>query len=227
MAVPLPWSHSSLSAFDTCGRQYEEYKVLRNFQDVKNPASLWGDRFHNEAEKYIEHRVQGDTQVLPTDMIQYADYLEQFCNRPGKTLVEQEYGIDRYLRPCPFLGPNVWGRGIIDVLTLDGSVADVDDHKTGKKKSDPQQLLIFALLVFLHHPEINVCHTRFHWLQEPPSTRVTAKTYTRAEMPAMWTQILPVLHRYADAFHSGTFRPRKSGLCRKHCGVSTCEYFGG
>ena len=232
MAKPLPWSHSSLSQFETCGRQYEELKVLRNFQDQKNPASLWGDEVHKAFEKWIEamlewmaiEGVEPPRPELPANMVHYEPYLRQFIERPGRTFAEREYALDRNLKPCAFLGPDCWARGIIDVLTLDGNVAWVDDHKTGKnRKKDMQQLIIFALLVFYHHPEIDTIHTTFHWLQ---LNAKDSETFTRAQIPALWETLVPKLERYAKAFHIGIFHPKQSGLCRKHCAVSTCEFYG-
>lgn len=228
MTQPLPWSHSSLVGFETCARQYEEIKVLRNFQDQKNSASLWGDEFHIAAEKYIAAKVAGDSGAvewtLPPNMSQYAEYLDGYVRRPGRTLVEQEYGLDRDLKPCAFIGPDVWMRGIIDVLTIDGPVAHVDDHKTGKnRKKDMQQLIIFALLTFYHHPEVMGCHCTFHWLQLGAKD---TETFHRHDIPEMWNTLLPKLAKYRDAFHRGIFPPKPSGLCKKHCAVETCEYYG-
>lgn len=237
MAKPLPWSHSSLSGFATCARQYEEIKVLRNFQDQKNDASIWGDRFHTEAENYIKARCEAEISIhydapvvlLPPEMAQYEKYLEQFVRRPGRTLVEQEYGLDINLKPCEFLGPDVWMRGIIDVLTLDGREAWVDDHKTGKRKKDMQQLIIFALLTFYHHPEVDTAHTAFHWVAVPDAVNGYAKdteTFHRRQIDELWATLTPKLKDYARAFHSGVFPPKPSGLCKKHCAVDTCEYHG-
>lgn len=220
MPRPLAWSHSSLSGFETCPRQYEELKVLRNFQDQKNPASIWGDEVHTAFEKYLKGEAE-----LPDNMVQYQAYIDKFNARPGLLLAEQEYGLDVLLRPCPFSGPDVWARGIIDVLTLDGTVAYVDDHKTGKnRKKDMQQLIIFSLLTFYHHSQINTCHTAFHWLQ---LGAMDVETFYRHQIPEMWTTLLPKLQRYKKAFDLGIFPPKPSGLCRKHCAVETCEYIGG
>jgi RecB family exonuclease len=239
MATPKPWSHSSINQFETCGRQYEELKVLRNFQDTKNPAALWGDEFHKAAEKYIREAVVLKEQIgvdatlahlelhntLPANMMNYAVYLRQFIERPGKTLVEQEYALNRALQPTGFYAEDVWGRGIIDVLTLNGDVAEVDDHKTGKnRKKDMQQLIIFALMTFYHHPEINTCHTAYHWLQLGAKD---TETFHRHQIPELWETLIPKLDRYMRAFHIGVFHPKKSGLCRRHCPVNTCEYWGG
>lgn len=225
---PLPWSHSTLAGFDTCPRQYEELKVLRNFQDQKNPASLWGDEFHTAAEKFLKLGVDSwplAVSSLPANMSQYEPYLKKFLTRPGTLLAEQEYGLDVGLQPCAFNGPTVWMRGIIDVLTLDGTVAYVDDHKTGKnRKKDMQQLIIFSLLTFYHHPQINTAHCAFHWLQ---LDAIDVETFYRHQIPELWATLVPKLQRYKRAFDVGIFPPKPSGLCRKHCAVETCEYIGG
>lgn len=235
MAKPLPWSHSSLSGFATCARQYEEIKVLRNYQDQKNDASIWGDRFHTLAENYIGGKVAGGTDgaraevELPPEMEQYKKYLDQFVYRPGTTLVEQEYALDEHLQPCEFLGPDVWMRGIIDVLTLGGREAWVDDHKTGRRKKDMQQLIIFALLTFYHHPEVQTCYTTFHWVAVPDAVNGYAKdneTFHRHQIPELWATLIPKLKAYSQAFHSGVFPPSPSGLCKKHCAVDSCEFHG-
>src|SRR5574337_374882 len=217
MTTPLPWSHSSLQGFDTCARQYEEIKVLRHFKSADNEASLWGNEFHTAAELYLKGEA-----ALGERFAGYKDYLDQFLAMPGKLYAEQEYALDRALRPCAFSGPEVWGRGIIDVLVLNGTHAMVADHKTGKRKKDMQQLIIFALLVFYHHPEIETCETTYRWLK---TSEIDTETFHRSGIAAMWETLIPKLQRYAQAFHVGVFPARPSGLCKKHCPVESCEYF--
>lgn len=222
MTKPLPWSHSNLQAFTTCPRQFEEVKVLRHFQDKKNEAALWGDEFHKAAEKYIK---AGKTDgLLSATFESYRDYLNFYITRPGVTYCEQMLGISRQLQPCGFYDKdNIWCRGIIDVLTLDGSVAYVDDHKTGKRKKDMQQLIIFALLAFYHHSHIQTAVTSYRWVAEGSTD---TETFVRSQIPDLWNEILPKLDRYKRAFHSGIFPANPSGLCAKYCPVNTCEYFG-
>ncbi|MFM7007914.1 MAG: PD-(D/E)XK nuclease family protein [Betaproteobacteria bacterium] len=233
---PLAWSHSSLSGFMTCPRQYEEIKVLRNFQDQKNDASIWGDRVHTEFETYLKCAVRSPelaVEGLSPELHIYRPYLDGYLRRAamaGGTLrVEQEYGLDVNLQPCAFLDPDVWCRGIVDVLTLAGTTAWVDDHKTGKnRKKDMQQLIIFALLTFYHHPEVNTCHTSFRWLQHDAAGSVCdSETFTRDQIPYLWGTLLPKLKLYKKAFDLGVFKPNPSGLCKRHCAVTTCEFHGG
>ena len=216
MATPLPWSHSSLQGFDTCARQYEEVKVLRHFKGADNDASIWGNEFHTAAENYLSG------QPLDDRFAAYKDYFDTFSALPGTLYVEQQLALDKKLQPCSFNGSDVWGRGIIDVLVIDGTHAIVADHKTGKRKKDMQQLIIFALLVFHHHPEVQTCSTAFHWLK---TNEVDRETFHRKDCAELWGTLVPKLQRYASAFHVGIFPARPSGLCKAHCPVQTCEYF--
>ncbi len=210
----------------TCARQYEEIKVLRHFQDQKNEASIWGDEVHREFEKYLQlGGGELGRAALPTTMHAHIPYLDSYLARPGQLLVEQEYGLNLQLQPCEFLGRDVWMRGIIDVLTLDGDAAWVDDHKTGNnRKKDMQQLVIFALLTFYHHPQVQTAHCAFHWLQLGAQD---TETFTRDQIPYLWSTLTPKLQLYRRAFALGVFPPKPSGLCKRHCAVTTCEYHGG
>ena len=222
----LPWTRSKLDAFDTCPRQFEQVQVLRHFESPRHEANMWGDKFHKQAEKFIG--AQGNT-PLSAEMLPYSAYFAQFLGRPGNTFVERRYALNRQLAPCDFFADDVWCRSILDVLTLHEKIADVDDHKTGKnRKKDMQQLIINALVVFYHHPEIEVCRTAFHWVQQGfGEDAKDRETFYRWQIPELWTVLMPKLQRYREAFHAETFPPKKSGLCKKHCPVNTCEYWGG
>lgn len=216
MTTPLPWSHTSINSFETCPRQYEELKVLKHFKQEDNEANIWGNAVHTAFEQYLKG------EPLDPRFEQYRSYLDEFTARSGETFAEREYALDRNLQPCAFYGPQVWGRGIIDVLTINGHHACVDDHKTGKRKKDMQQLMIFALLVFYHHPEVLTCDVSFRWLK---TNEIDSEVFQRYQIKQMWESLLPKLKNYADAFHAGVFPAKPSGLCKKYCPVNTCEYW--
>jgi hypothetical protein len=217
MTTPLPWSHSSINGFETCPRQYAEVKVLKHYKQKSNDASIWGDEAHTAFEKYLK----GEANLEPR-FETYKTYLDKYKALPGNLFAERMYALDKRLQPCDFYAPGVWGRGIIDVLVINGFHALVDDHKTGKRKKDMQQLVIFALLVFYHHPEVQVCDVGFQWLKTNEEDR---EVFQRADIPMMWNMLVDKLGRYAEAFHRGIFPAKPSGLCKQHCPVDTCEYF--
>ena len=215
---PPAWSFSSLNAFGTCPRQYHAVKILKTVAETKGEATLWGTRFHEVAEHYLKGE-----QELPEEFEQFREYLDGFKNKPGVMSVELELGVNRKLEACGFLDPDVWCRGIIDVMNVCDGVADVSDHKTGKRKPNSKQLKLFSLLAFAHDPEIHTCNTAFHWIKTGEKDE---ETFTREQIPELWQAFVPELKQFLEAFKTDTFTPRPSGLCKKHCSVSDCEYCG-
>lgn len=215
---PPAWSFSALNAFLTCPRQYEAVKVSKRFEETKSDATLWGTYFHEVAERYLK-----DEAPLPEEFEQYRAYLDKYKNTFGKLAVELKLGITRTLEPCDFHAPNVWCRGIVDVLAQIDNIAIVVDHKTGKRKPDSKQLKLFALLVFAHFPKTKMCLTKFEWIKSGESD---ISTFMRAEIPALWGDFVPELKLFAEAFKTETFTPKQSGLCKAHCPVSDCEFHG-
>jgi len=215
---PPAWSFSSLNAFGTCPRQYHAVKILKTVAETKGEATLWGTRFHEVAEHYLKGE-----QELPAEFEQFREYLDQFLAMPGTLSVELELGVNKRLEPCDFLDPDVWCRGIVDVLVRNDGVAYVGDHKTGKRKPNSKQLKLFAALVFAHYPDVHTCRTAFHWIKTDEVDKVT---FNRLQVLEMWETFVPELKQFLEAFKTDTFTPRPSGLCKKHCSVSDCEYCG-
>src|SRR5258705_63976 len=132
------------------------------------------------------------------------------------------------MKPLPWTHSKLEAFGNCAGQSEEGTVSDVDDPKTGKnRKKDMQQLIIFALMVFYHHPEITTCRTAFHWIQHGFTEAANDReTFYRHQIPDLWTTLIPKLQRYKAAFDAGIFPPKSSGLCKKHCVVQTCEYWG-
>jgi len=215
---PPAWSFSSLNAFGTCPRQYHAVKILKTVAETKGEATLWGTRFHEVAELYAKRE-----QDLPEEFEQYREHFDSTLKVPGTIHAELELGVNRKLEACEFFDSDVWCRGIVDVLIRNEGVADVIDWKTGKRKPNSKQLKLFALLVFAHYPDIHTCRTAFHWIKTGEKDE---ETFTREQIPALWQAFVPELKQFLEAFKTDTFTPRPSGLCRKHCSVSDCEYCG-
>lgn len=232
MTKPLPWSHSAMSDFLNCPKQYYHKRVAKDVQDTQGEAALWGDRVH----KFFEYHILLATGQTPEgdDVLDilaethysfksYLPYLEAVLAIPRDIILpERQYAIGKDLKPCDWFDKEVWCRGIIDVLLTKGDRAYALDWKTGKRKPGSKQLKLFALLVFLHHPEVNSVKTGFVWLKEGASDY---ETYTRDQEAELWQEFIPDLARYNAAFKADMWTPRKSGLCKGWCPVSGCEFW--
>lgn len=221
---PLPWSHSALSDFLNCPKQYYHKRVLKDVVDPPNEAGLWGDYVHKEFEKYLKGCKAGAKcdLILPADLEPYREYLDRLASLPGEMHVECKYAITKQLEPCDFFASDVWCRAILDVIHVNGEMAGVLDHKTGKRKMNTRQLKLSALMVFLHHPSVQVVKTGYFWLKD---RAYDSESYIRKDMFDLWGEFLSDLTRYREAAKTETYMPRPSGLCNGWCPVHACEFW--
>jgi hypothetical protein len=214
---PLPWSHSSMSTYTSCPKKFYHLKVLKDVQDSTNDAAIWGNNLHLA----LEHRLR-DKVPLPDEMKAYEDYAAAIEKRPGTMYIEQQLAITKNCEPCNWMAPDVWCRGIVDVLHIDGNTAWVLDHKTGKRKPDSAQLALFALLVFYHYPQVTECKTAFMWLK---TMERDTDQFSVLEIPELWDKFLPSLKQYNMSFKRDRWTPKTSGLCRGWCPVTQCQFY--
>lgn len=216
--MSVAWSFTSLTQYRNCPKQYHEVRVLRNFKEEKDETALWGDRVHKAFEAALRDQVP-----LPYGMEVWQPVVEQVRPWKGVLSVENQLCITEAYQPCEWFAKDAWCRGIIDALWIDGSVAKAIDWKTGKRKPNSDQLALFALLVFHHHPEVQEVRTAFVWLKTGQSDK---ETFYRADIPRLWQLFMTDLQRLNNAMQSGTWTPRTSGLCSQWCPVVTCSYNG-
>lgn len=212
--TPLPCSYSSLSSFESCPRKYHEIKILKRVQDAPGDMALWGTRVHKAFEDYLRDGVP-----LDTELAAYQPYVEALKGLPGTHHIEHSLAVDKTGQPCAW--GDAWWRGILDVLAVDGARATVIDHKLGKVKPSGQ-LLLNALLVFAHFPDVQEVRTQFAWLQFGQTTR---GRILRSESAAAWAEFAQRRAPYDFAFSADIWTERPSGLCRGWCPVKDCPHW--
>ena len=216
------WSFSSIKTFEQCPKKFYHLKVVKDFQEDQNAEHLiYGTRFHEAAEFYIR-----DNTPLPPEFKYAKPSLDNLKARPGQKLCEYEMGLTENLEPCGFKDPNVWWRGIADLIILeDDGTARVLDYKTGKsaKYADTGQLELMALAVFKHFPQV---HTVKAGLLFVIAKSFPKAKYTKGDEPVLWQKWLRDYDRMKFAYTSNVWNPRPSGLCKKHCVVLSCPHNG-
>jgi hypothetical protein len=214
------WSFTSLQQFRNCPRQYHEVRVLKNFKEEEGEHLIWGNRVHAAFAQALEPQAT----PLPTGMEMWQPIVEQFRALKGQCRVENMLAVDKDFRPSGWRDwSNTWCRGIVDAMWLrDDGVAVAVDWKTGKRKPNSDQLALFALLIFAHHPEVRVVRSMFVWLKTAQKDR---EDFTRERIPELWQLFMTDLQRLDNCMTTDTWVPRTSGLCN-FCPVSTCAYQG-
>ena len=117
-----PWSYSKIKAFEQCPKQFYHDKILKEVPFKETEATLYGTAFHTAAEDYI-----GKDVPLPGKFSFAQKMLDSLKNKKGEKLCELKLGITEDLEPCGFFDPNVWFRGVADLIILDGnSIQQID-----------------------------------------------------------------------------------------------------
>lgn len=215
MEIPA-WSYSSLTAFETCAKQYYFTRVSKEVERQETDATRWG----NEVHKALELRLTIG-QELPASLRQFEGVLSKLLAHSGEMLVEHRMALNADMTPGEW--DNCWCRGIVDVGVVDAERAVLLDWKTGKRKMELEQLKLFAGFTFAHYPKVRTVSTGFVWLKED---KVDQKVFTRDDTTEIWSTFIPRVKRLEKAYENNVWLAKPSGLCRGWCPVPKrlCEF---
>ena len=97
-------------------------------------------------------------------------------------------------------------------------------HNTGKPNPKWLQLELNAIWAFNAHPQVSHVEMSFYWTQ---TKQVDTQVMRRHDWARVWKEkVEPDLRQYVQAFREDVWQPRRSGLCKAHCPVLTCEHNG-
>lgn len=214
-------SYSALKKFENCPRQYAEVVVHRNFQDVFTSANgAFGDKLHSSAEDYVKHKVP-----LDNEFAFMRDTLDVLRAMPGEKLTEHRMSVRHDGSVCNWNASDRWIQGIADLVIVGESpTAFCLDYKTGDAKyADTDQLEMMALLIFACFPKVDKVKGRLLFVL---SNRAQDRTVLREGRDALWQKYVERDARRVAAIHADNFPAYPTGLCRKHCVVTSCEHNG-
>jgi len=216
----MPWSYSSLTAYETCPRRFLLTRVSKVVTEGDTEATLWGKTVHTA----LEHRIRDGTPM--SDLLRkYEPIAARIAGMSGEVMTETQVSLNAGLQPTTWFGKDVWVRGIVDLTVKRDHKVMLLDWKTGKRKTDSDQLKLFAGMAFAVHPEVEEATTGFVWLKE---NKTDKEVFTRKDIPVIWQHFIPRVRRM-EASHENNHWPAKpSGLCRNWCpvGRSNCEFCG-
>lgn len=216
----MPWSYSSLTAFETCPKRYYLTKVAKTVKEPQTEATIHGNAVHKALEISVRDRTP-----LPEKYSTYTPLVNTVLQSPGAKHTELKFGLTRNLTPTGFFASDVWCRGVLDLQVVKPDYVVVLDWKTGKPKPDADQLQLFAGAAFSLHPTVNKVKTGYAWLAYG---KLDTETFTRDDVKSIWAEFIPRVQRMDEAAKRNDYPPRPSGLCRSWCPVSKqqCEFSG-
>ena len=217
----IKWSHSSLKQFETCQRQYYEIKVLKKWPFEQGEQALYGEQLHEAAEMYVKNGTP-----IPPQFAFIQPVVDALLAKKGTKYPEHEMALDENLNVVDWKDPNVWVRGIADLLIIDDEegIAWCVDYKTGSDRyPDKNQLDLMALMVFKHFPMVTEVRGALLFVVK---NSIVKHKVTRDQEEALWWKYRERVASIASCMDTGVWRPKQSGLCKKWCQVLTCEYNG-
>ena len=212
------WSHSSLKDFEGCARRYHEIKVLKKYKFQETDATRYGTDLHKAAEDYL-----ADGVVLPSRFAFVKDVLDVLDKKPGRKLTEHKMALTEKLHPCAWDAPDVWVRGIADLLIIDDEnlTAWVVDYKTGNNRyPDREQLVLMSLLVFAHFPHIRQVKSALLFVVKNDMVKHNMSV---DETKDEWQRYRERSARISACIDSGVWNPKQTPLCG-WCAVKSCEF---
>ena len=212
------WSHSGLKDYEGCARRFHEVKVLKNYPFTDTVHTIYGKQVHESAEHYVRDNVP-----LPKEHEFIQPTLDSLLKKTGRKLCEHEMGLTEDLQPCAFDSPDVWVRGIADLLIIDddGFKARVVDYKTGKDKyPDRDQLTLMSLMVFAHFPHIRQVNSALLFVVK---NTMVSQVMTVEEKDFHWQLYRERVAKLAASYDNDIWNPTSTPLCG-WCQVKGCEF---
>jgi hypothetical protein len=204
----LSHSYSSIKLYENCPYRYFRQRIVKDVVDEGGEASKYGERIH----QYLEYRLANDA-VLPQEVAHYEPLclsVERIATG-GELLIEKELVLTENLTPTGWFDADAWLRSKLDILVINGNLANVMDWKTGKRNADQFQMQLFAAQVFKHYPEVQSVRTSLVWLK---TMEMDTQTYFRADVNAIWADVMKRIQRIHSSVEHDNWPARPSGLCR-------------
>lgn len=148
MAVRKSWSLSSLGTYEKCPASYK-YRYLDQVPTTKSTAAARGITNHGIVEGYLK----GELSVLSPELSFYQGFFNDL--KKHENYPELKLSLKRDWTPCLWDDPEVWWKGVLDLLVLKDEEAIVFDWKTGKIYPDhDDQKTLYSLAVFAAYPAV-------------------------------------------------------------------------
>ena len=217
------WSYSSISTYITCPKKYEAEKVTKEVKFTDSEATIYGKDLHLAAEEYIR-----DGKAIPAQFSFIQPMLDKLKAMPGDKHCEMKVGIARRngrLEACDFFAPDVWFRGVADLVIVNGDTARIIDYKTGKsaKYADTKQLALMAAAVFLMFPEVKHIKAGLLFVV---SKNFIKEDYTFERRFDIFATLDAPLRQLEASYETNVWNPKPNGLCKKWCDALSCPHNG-
>lgn len=208
------YSYSLLNTYDICPKQAYHRYWIKDVPYTETEAMKWGNQVHTA----FENRINKGT-PLPEGMEKFEKYADF---GPYMVKAEVKLGITAGGHPCDFFSDTVWLRGKVDVFILHKDrlgIGYIRDWKTGKRREDPEELAIGAVLVKADHPYLEIIKGDYVWLKDDAIGRQHDLSATDQKLEMLQAKIDEIEHQVEM-----DYMPPKQGPLCGWCPVKQCSF---
>ena len=220
MSNKIVWSYSSLGLFQQCPKKYYHLRIAKDVKEPETEHLLYGKRVHEAAEFYVR-----DNKPIPPEFDFIKPHLDKLKALGDAHLCEYKMGLTRDLQPCDFFSPDVWWRGIADLIVIKGEIAYLVDYKTGKssKYADTKQLEILSLAIFKHFPAVKKIRAGLLFVVANDFVRAQ---YDTSALETYWVKWMSEVGLLEAAYKNNVWNAKPNFSCRQYCAVIECPHNG-
>lgn len=208
MKLPVA-SYSFLNTYLICPHQAFRRYITKDLpREPETPEQKFGNEVHEAMEKRLRNKTP-----LPETMPyeHFAAPLDQCTVTP-----EQKLGMAASGRPVGFFDNDVWLRGKLDApILIRTDAVCLIDWKTGKRREDPFELEIGALLLQAAKPEVTTIFGYYIWLKDSKRGDMHDLSDTRRT----WKRVNALM----DDVKAEKFPKTPGPLCT-WCSVADCQH---
>lgn len=218
-------SYSTLSSYESCPLVFAHKSVWKTIKFKGNAASQWGSACHSAFEAKFKKN---------EPLVGRFEFLAPIANKiltaaSGAPIeAEKELGITKDKTPTDFWSGKL--RGKLDFYYKPSpDKGMIGDYKIADPKYRSKYNLetdVFSFLTFCCDPEIDKIKSVLLWCKAEMPAPPTVKLLTRADLPRLEDDIFSRMERVEESIAADEFKPKKTGLCAKHCEVLDCKFNG-
>jgi hypothetical protein len=211
-------SYTMLNDFDNCPHKGFRKHVVKDLQWT-GPASqqgMSGVEIHKAMAMAISRGRQ-----LPKEIEKYTPLVAVLMGR--NALTELPVAIRRDGEPCGFYDDNVACRGYADVVVIDNTTAVMFDWKTGKKREDPTELKLHAMMLRARYSNLTRILGHYVWLNNVDlGLPALGKQHDLSDIGHTYREMEQQLDEIEHMLTHNDFPKQPNPLCA-WCPVMDCE----
>jgi hypothetical protein len=211
-------SDTMLKAFENCPHKGFRLYVSKDVKRVyKTSNQSRGIDAHKALSMFITRGRE-----LPKEFKHYAHLASPLCGLGA--LTELPLAIDRARNACGFFDDGVFLRGYGDVVIIKDDTAVLFDWKDAKKREDPGELRLHALMLKARYPNLKKITGHYVWLRNVGTEfPVLGHAHDLSDTEATWMELEQQIDEIEHMLLQNHFPKQPNPLCG-WCDVIDCEH---